>query len=184
MHQTICCCNPSYDTVFDTVLCMHWYKKRWKFTRMLEGLQSNIVEKASYYEGIICISHMRNLFPYTYDIAVILGEYFCMYRIRQLFQYSKLSLLSPSSDVFSVFLNIWTEAVFLAVSGTRNFKTFAPCYSQSPLPVEFTLSLDLRFNVSSNSWEWVGGGGGLGFVYIIYCSPLKVALFFILLWFI
>jgi hypothetical protein len=61
----------------------------------------------------------------------------------------------------------------------KNLKTFAPCYSQSPQPAEFTppysfLVLEISTTTADSGW-------GLGIVYII---SLKVALFFLLLRFI
>jgi hypothetical protein len=59
-----------------------------------------------------------------------------------------------------------TEGVFLEVIGTKDLKTFAPCYSQSPPPAYFTPPfglLGLEFSTGTTESRW-----GLGFVYIIF----------------
>jgi hypothetical protein len=67
------------------------------------------------------------------------------------------------------------EGVFLDVIGTTvlRLNTFAPCYSQSPPPADFTpppppwfFGLELKVD------------GGLALFTLSLCSPLKVALSF------
>jgi hypothetical protein len=68
------------------------------------------------------------------------------------------------------------------VLGTKNLKAFAPCYSQSPPPADFTppyVFLDLIC-----LRQQLKVGGGLALFTLSLCLPVKVALIFLLLHFI
>ncbi len=67
-------------------------------------------------------------------------------------------------------------------SWDKNFKTFAPCYSQSPPPADFTFNrlphgFSWTWDFYSNSWKWVR----VGFVYVItlLAQKFSIVLFFI-----
>ncbi len=68
------------------------------------------------------------------------------------------------------------------VIGTKNLKTFAPCYSKSPPPAGFTpptIFLDLRL-----LHQQLKIGGGLALFTLSHSLPLKLALFSLFLLFI
>ncbi len=55
----------------------------------------------------------------------------------------------------------------------KNLYVFAPCYSQSPPPPDFTGFIGLEISIATAESRW-----GLGFVFIISFLTFKVAVLF------
>ncbi len=74
------------------------------------------------------------------------------------------------------------RGVFLGRNWDKNLKTFAPCYSQSPPPADFTPTFGiLGLEIFAATAE---KGEGLGFLYIISLFTYKNQIFCIILFYI